>query len=1286
MAKQIKFDDLTAMCIVLKEGVNTDARTLRSQAEAFVKTQIFQLCQLYESHRIEDVLAEVNNIKFGLDGKVAKLEPNIRALFTTDEKPCILLVADTYFSELYQKYINDVEWYYAGSAEEALQVLAEQDIEMVLLDIWLGRDEQSGGMTIENFDHTPIAARALDKGQELLRRIHVRLPNMPVFLLSFLHRQGTREHRKAVDDELLMACVRGGGARGMIISSFTNDATDGWDQARNDFSKSLRETCTRLHRERAAEKMGMERKVIAFDTVPQVDHNKKSVNMRIRNLRLTRAIASADTGELLNEIERPAARFDDVIGAESAKQELKFFIDYLRNPRRFAALGVKPPKGVLLHGPPGTGKTMLARALAGESDVAFIPCVGNNLESGYVGGGAENVRKLFTRARRYAPAIIFIDEIDSIARTRTGQWSDSTLNALLTEMDGFKSPSPDRPVFVLAATNFDIDENGSDDTDPAGRRTLDPALVRRFSRTIFVDLPDRAARLMYLNRRFRDRPHCTVTEKVINHIADKSAGMAIANLELIIETAARKAAEKNEDLTDEYMMEALECHPMPDDIERPTTKFADVIGADTAKEELQFIINYIKDPEQYMARGLKPPKGILLHGPPGTGKTMLARAMAGESNVAFISTAGSSLQSRWVGGGPKNIRDLFARGRRRAPAIIFIDEIDAIGKKRGQDGDDSTLNALLTEMDGFTSPSPDKPVFILAATNFDLDDYGSEDDDPLSRRVLDPALVRRFSRTILVDLPDRLARIKYLNLHLKDRPQCTVTDETIKLIGERSAGMAIANLELIIQTASRRTNKAGTELTDEHLIEAFECHPLPDDIERPNIRFKDVIGADTAKEELQMFVDYLKDPSQFAELGFKPPGGILFHGPPGTGKTLLAQAMAGESNVAFIPTNGSSFVTIWHGSGPQNVRKLFQRARRRAPAIIFIDEIDSIGKIRTGTPGAGQAEEKALNALIAEMQGFISPSVDKPILILAASNFHIDKESAKEAGEPDKVLDPALVRRFRTIEVKLPDTKARQAFLKLQLEGRSGCEITGDTIDQLAAKSVGKSLDDLKSVIDAAFRKAFKKKAKLTDKLLIDTFDTIMEGEVKIWDPSLIESTAYHEAGHTIMYWLSGWWAPEVSIVARRNRGGGMYHDMQEAKRENKTREEMLAVEIRTSLGGRAAEIVKYGPEKGLSTGPWGDFEKASDEARKMVCIFGMDEDFGPLSVGDIFAYKEAKTGPTYERINETARKILKSEMANTIELLKANRQHLDAVAKALLEKNTLYRKDLEEILPKRNE
>ena len=451
--KSVTFDDLLPLALVLREGANTDARTVRSQSGIFVRTELFKFAELYERRRFERVLEGIDTLHYGLD-PLARKRPEVAGIFEPPGKPKVLLVAAQALAEVFQKHIPEVEWRAASTGQDALQILATAEVDMVLLDIWLGRDTTgltgTLGGTTGQFDHVPVAARALAEGQECLRAVRQRLATIPVYLLSL---SDTDDAEGTIDEELFLACVRSGGARGVLTTAFTTDIVEGWQERRDRFERALRETALHMYREKKARSLAQERKVLTFDTAPSVNRRERRVTIRLRNLRLSRAVAAEDASEVLEEVERPTTSFSDVFGAEAAKEALQFVVDWLRNPRRYAALGVRPPKGLLLTGPPGTGKTMLARALAGESDVAFLVASGTDFVTIWQGSGPQNVRNLFSRGRRYAPSIVFIDEIDAIGRKRMGmagggRAEESTLNALLTEMDGFGGPTL-RPVVLL---------------------------------------------------------------------------------------------------------------------------------------------------------------------------------------------------------------------------------------------------------------------------------------------------------------------------------------------------------------------------------------------------------------------------------------------------------------------------------------------------------------------------------------------------------------------------------------------------------------------------------------------------------------------------------------------------------------------------------------------------------------------------------------------------------------------------------------------------------------------
>ncbi|MEQ8220918.1 MAG: AAA family ATPase, partial [Candidatus Eremiobacterota bacterium] len=566
--KKFSHDELLPLSLVLREGHPVDARGLKAEAGKFIKTELFKFCNLYEKHKLEEVLTEIETIRFELEKNQFLMKPEINSLYEPSEKLKILFVANRDISDIYRT--DEIEWFNVFTEEEAVDVLSSQDINMVLLDLWVNSDnpEETGHINtlVQGQDFTPLSARSLEHGRHILRKIHSKFPHIPVYLLSIIHKKEKKYRegetriitpgydpgkilRKSVDEELFFSCLRSGGARGIIETDFIDSATPDWQVKKNQFITNLRAVNIRLYREKKAAELVREKKVLTFDTVPSLDKKKKNLSIKLRDFRLVRVMEASDASELINDVERPDIKFEDIIGATSAKEALQFIVKWLKNPRKYSSLGVRPPKGILLTGPPGTGKTMLAKALAGESECAFIESSATGFITIWQGSGPQNIKNLFDRARRYAPSIVFIDEIDSIGIKRSGspggaaRAEESALNALLTEMDGFKNVS-DRPVILLAATN--LVEN------------LDPALRRRFDREITMEKPDRAARLLYIEKSIRNRKNSSISGELIENMAKQSAGMTLADLEHIIQEGAVIAAEKGSFITDELLKESFE--------------------------------------------------------------------------------------------------------------------------------------------------------------------------------------------------------------------------------------------------------------------------------------------------------------------------------------------------------------------------------------------------------------------------------------------------------------------------------------------------------------------------------------------------------------------------------------------------------------------------------------------------------------------------------------------------------------------------------------------------------
>lgn len=450
----------------------------------------------------------------------------------------------------------------------------------------------------------------------------------------------------------------------------------------------------------------------------------------------------------------------------------------------------------------------------------------------------------------------------------------------------------------------------------------------------------------------------------------------------------------------------------------------------------------------------------------------------------------------------------------------------------------------------------------------------------------------------------------------------------------------------------------------------------PDDLQtmlgapsRENVLFKDVIGAEDAKDELKGFVNYLENPKQYIDTGSKIPKGVILYGPPGTGKTMLAKAMASEAKVTFISAQGNQFRKKHVGEGAEAVAQIFRSARKYAPTVLFIDEIDAIAKARTGGDGSSDEVEATLTRLLTEMDGF-STDQSRPVFVIAATNFNVTP------GTP-KSLDEALMRRFdHKVYVDLPTKAERIKFLKKKLEGNPFLAMSETIIENIASRSPGMSLAILDNIVERSIRIAVKLgKTKVDDAVFEEAFESNNGGEVKEYDDCQLERVARHEAGHAFLCYQAGETPTYLTVVARGDHGGYMQHADNEGKAIY-TKDELLA-RIRTSLGGRAAELVYYGPQDGISTGAIGDLRTASSHAYNMVCSYGMCPEFG-LSVIDE-ASKSAFAGEIRAQVN----KILEEQMTLAVELIEKNRKFIDALVKELITNGSLTSKQIDKILAK---
>jgi len=443
------------------------------------------------------------------------------------------------------------------------------------------------------------------------------------------------------------------------------------------------------------------------------------------------------------------------------------------------------------------------------------------------------------------------------------------------------------------------------------------------------------------------------------------------------------------------------------------------------------------------------------------------------------------------------------------------------------------------------------------------------------------------------------------------------------------------------------------------------------------INFDNVAGLDEAKIELKEIVDFLKTPKKYTDLGAKIPKGALLVGPPGTGKTLLAKAIAGEAKVPFFSLSGSDFVEMFVGVGASRVRDLFKQAKEKAPAIVFIDEIDAIGRARGRSiaQGANDERESTLNQLLTEMDGF---ETNAGVIVVAATNRA-------------DILDKALLRpgRFdRQIFIDLPDLTGRKEIFKVHMKNLKKLDTTLD-VEQLAKQTPGFSGADIANVCnEAALIAARKNKKTITREDFNDAIDRVIGGlekRNKVIAPKEKKTIAYHEAGHATVSWLLEHASPlvKVTIIPRGQSLGAAWYAPEERQITTK---EQLVHEMCAALGGRAAEEIVFAK---ISTGALSDLERVTKQAYAMVSIYGLNERIGNISFYDSsgqadYSFTKPYSEKTAEIIDEEVKKLVEESYTEAKRILQVNREKLDILANRLLEREILYREDLVEIFGER--
>jgi transitional endoplasmic reticulum ATPase len=572
-----------------------------------------------------------------------------------------------------------------------------------------------------------------------------------------------------------------------------------------------------------------------------------------------------------------------------------------------------------------------------------------------------------------------------------------------------------------------------------------------------------------LQRTFAGRPvvegdvvsttgHQRVNADMPDHIRQmlNAPAFALQELKLVVVSTAPKGIVHIDNKT---AVELLPEFTESDEQRRADVTYDDLGGMKDTIDALREMVELpLRHPELFQRLGVDPPKGVLLHGPPGTGKTMLAKAVANESAARFFSIAGPEIMGSAYGESERRLREIFEQAAQAAPSIIFIDEIDSIAPKRAQvtgEAEKRLVAQLLTLLDGI---EPRQNTVVIAATN--------------RPEALDEALRRpgRFDREIIVGVPGQPGRREILGIHTRGMPlgpDVDLDDLARRTYGFVGADLAALTREAALEAVRRimpRLN-LGEDVIPTEILDALSVELKDFDnalkrvqpsamrevmVEAPTITWDDIGGLDAPRDRLREGVELpLKHPEAFRRLGIRPAKGFLLYGPPGTGKTLLAKAAARESEANFIATKSSDLLSKWYGESEQQIARLFNRARQVAPTIIFIDELDSLVPARGGGLGEPQVTERVVNTILAEMDGLEEL---QNVVVIGATNR-------------PTLIDPALLRPGRfdeLIYVGVPDTAGRRRILAIHTEGMPlATDVDLESLARRAERFTGADLEDL---------------------------------------------------------------------------------------------------------------------------------------------------------------------------------------------------------------------------------
>lgn len=725
-------------------------------------------------------------------------------------------------------------------------------------------------------------------------------------------------------------------------------------------------------------------------------------------------------------------------------------------------------------------------------------------------------------------------------------------------------------------------------------------------------------------------------------------------------------------------------------------RWDDVVGMETAKKEAWEIVQFLKDRKLLKVIGGNIIKGTLLVGAPGCGKTYLAKAIATEAGLPFLSAVGSEFVAMFVGMGASRMKSLFKEARKMAKAeggcIIFIDEIDSFARPRSggdaggsigaQSDHNATINQFLTELDGLRQT--ENNIVVIAATN-------------VPEEELDPAIMRsgRFDRKIEINKPNARDREDLLRFYLKK----ITSDPGIDIVStaDRMKWFSPADINNMVREAAIISMRASRPVSTQEDIDSAIQRVIRS-IEKTsssagscaggcgtkmlassvNVKWDDIIGMESAKREAREIVGLLKDRQRVAAIGGKIVKGILLMGPPGCGKTYIAKAFATEAGIPMIAMTGSEFFAgVYHGTGPKRVMQLFKEARMLARSeggcIIFIDEMDSFAHPRGMETGGGAISEEnnTINQFLAEVDGLRQD--ENNIVLLGATNASEDQ------------LDPAILRagRFeRKIYVTRPNLKERKLLFDFYLKKVKSLDDVNS--EMLARKTLWFSPADIDNMVREAGMFALRENRDVISfKDLSQAYDRILYGEKSntILSDAEKEWVSYHEAGHAIIGYLLHPTNDVIKATIIPHKGSLGFVAPRPKEEVNIRSKEWYLAEIKVSIASYAAEKIKFGT---TGSGVSGDFQSALSTARQMVWNWGMGRSgfLGDLSMNTGSRYQPLSqiSERTKEKLDEDVQEILQSCLKDVGEVLNINRSLLDAFAAELMAKGELEYDEIQAI------